>query len=135
MMDLTDTSNDRVFGENAKLIYAKAKSIAGNVRAALVNNIHYLTVDKKFDAQRGAEIYPPFLKAYRDLIYSSDSEDDGSLAPSNVSTVRWALRPLPLDPKTASFVDLGSGTGRALLVAARLQFQARHRRGTGGRAS
>ncbi len=116
MADIITTSEDRLFDETRKSIWSA-------VRKAVVNKLHYLFVDRKFDAERGVTIYPAFLKKYRAMIANSDSEDNGSLSPSTVSAVRWSLRPLPIDPRTASFIDLGSGTGRALLVAADYHFK------------
>jgi len=100
MADITNTSQDGFYEEPRS-----------NVFAAVMDNVHYLCVDRKFDARRGVEICPPYLQQY------------GAVGPSNVATVRWSLLPLPIDPRTASFVDLGSGTGRALLVAAGYRFK------------
>jgi len=116
MADIINTSEDRMFGEVRKSVFSA-------VRAAVVNKLHYLLVDRKFDARRGVTIYPAFLKQYLAIITSSDVEDAGSLEPSNVAAVRWSLLPLPVDPRTASFIDMGSGTGRALLVAADYHFK------------
>jgi SAM-dependent methyltransferase len=116
MADIINTSDGRVFGEDRK-------SVISTVRAAVVNNLQYLLVDRKFDAERGVTIHPDFLKKYRAMIADTDAQDMGSLDPSNVSTIRWSLLPLPINPRTASFIDLGSGTGRALLVAADYHFK------------
>ncbi len=116
MADISNTSEEGMFEEGRK-------GVLSTFRAAVVNTLHYLFVDRKFDAERGVGIYPPFLKNYRAMIANSDSGDIGSFDPSNVSTIRWSLLPLPIDPRTASFIDLGSGTGRALLVAADYRFK------------
>ena len=116
MADIINTSEDRLIGE-------PRTGVVSTIRAAVMNNLHYLLVDRKFDAERGATIYPEYLKQYRAMIAGSGDGDRGSLNPSNVSMVRWSLLPLPVDPRTASFIDMGSGTGRALLVAAGYHFK------------
>lgn len=116
MADIINIAEDGLYHEPKRSIFSA-------LRAAVMNNIHYLFVDRKFDTERGVTIYPPFWKKYRAMVARSDSEEKGSLGPSNVSTVRWSLGPLPIDARTASFVDLGSGTGRALLVAADYRFK------------
>lgn len=116
MADIFTTSEDRLFDKPRRNLWSVARTVA-------LRSLHYLCVDRKFDAERGVTIYPPFLKKYQAMIANSDGEDNGSLTPSNVLTVLWSLRPLPIDPRTASFIDMGSGTGRALLVAAGFRFK------------
>jgi SAM-dependent methyltransferase len=43
--------------------------------------------------------------------------------PSPARVTRWAIQTLPLDHRTHSFVDLGCGKGRVLLVASEFPFQ------------
>lgn len=42
--------------------------------------------------------------------------------PTEPKYIRWAFRNLPIDPRTHSFVDFGSGKGRVLIAAAERPF-------------
>ncbi|MEQ1502502.1 MAG: class I SAM-dependent methyltransferase [Myxococcota bacterium] len=49
--------------------------------------------------------------------------DLGNYEPTPVSVVEAALAAVPIAPATATFVDLGSGKGRVVLLASRRPFQ------------
>ena len=62
-------------------------------------------------------------QAFFDLRHNVDTHGAGDLAPSSARTVRSVIGALPIAHEEHVFVDLGSGKGRALLVAAEFPFK------------
>ncbi|MCE4553783.1 class I SAM-dependent methyltransferase [Roseateles cellulosilyticus] len=78
--------------------------------------------DRRFDARHGTETSTD--AQLRDLsIDSPNRRQAHRYTPTPPSALRRVLERLPIDRTGYSFVDIGSGKGRTLLVAAGLGFQ------------
>ena len=62
-------------------------------------------------------------QAFFDLRHKVDTHGAGDFAPSSARTVRSVIGALPIRHEDHVFVDLGSGKGRALLVAGEFPFK------------
>jgi 16S rRNA G966 N2-methylase RsmD len=74
------------------------------------------------DSQLGIETSKHFPRRFLRLGDAADAHNVGHVA-THPSVIRWALRSIGVTPDTV-FIDLGSGKGRALIVAAEFPFKA-----------
>jgi predicted RNA methylase len=74
------------------------------------------------DSQLGIETSKHFPRRFLRLGDAADAHNVGHVA-AHPSVIRWALRSIGVTPDTV-FIDLGSGKGRALIVAAEFPFKA-----------
>ena len=80
-----------------------------------------LSRDLLFDQQHGVETSE--LAQLSELTIASSNREQGtSYYPTPVTVLRWILRQLP-ETEGFNFIDLGSGRGRGLLVAAAYPFR------------
>ncbi len=116
MADVISSSDRTALRETLKVV-------RGVIRAKVFGRIHHYFADKVFDAERGLKINLPVSRSQSRGAGDRVAGRSGSVVPSNVLAVEWSLSPLPVDPRTASFVDLGSGAGRAMMSAADHHFK------------
>lgn len=86
--------------------------LAHRIAKGFVRRAHFMLVDRHFDRRHGIETFEA----------GGDNEAYGrgnfGYASSPPAAVRHAIRSLAVDPSNFVFVDLGSGKGRILFVAA-----------------
>ncbi|HWV82621.1 MAG TPA: hypothetical protein VNZ50_14420 [Hyphomicrobiaceae bacterium] len=77
--------------------------------------VHYEERTEAFDARFGTDTTSPFVER---------REPTGAYfyVPSKASVIRRVLATMPLEPNEFVFVDMGSGKGRALLVASEFPY-------------
>ncbi|WP_051683874.1 class I SAM-dependent methyltransferase [Blastococcus sp. URHD0036] len=80
-----------------------------------------LTREYVFDVRRGVRTRG-FLRNADDITPLSVGRDAQYYQPIGLRPLRDLVRTIPLSPATTSFVDLGAGRGRAVLLAAELGF-------------
>jgi len=92
----------------------------GTVRYRCANRLQYV-LDRNFDQENRADTEDADLK---DLSIQSDSLKFAvDYVPTSVMSFKRFLRYLPKDLRDVTFVDFGSGKGRAVLIAARYPFR------------
>ncbi len=89
------------------------------IARGLLRRAHYILVDKPFDRLSGVNTFDKGRKPPADGVWGTGNYDHAS---SPAIALRYAIASLGIDVRRFVFVDLGSGKGRALLVASTLPF-------------
>jgi hypothetical protein len=109
--------------ERGLLVAVREKLRAGGVRALVAGVVHTALRGLENTAWRGVETLRGFDT--RGKIPGSELGDDcgRGYEPTRPWMLRTVVTPLPIDRSAFTFVDLGSGKGRVLLLAAGLGFR------------
>ena len=84
--------------------------------SAVFNAVHEIRFDKRYDVRtRGC-------KKYEDIV-AGDLADGREYEPSNIYSIKKALKLIPEQSKRGAFVDFGCGMGKTLIMASLYGFK------------
>lgn len=103
---------------------ARRHGVLGSLALIPKNIVHEILwyLDRGFDREHGTDT-SALIHLQRLTIDSGNAVHGNAYEPSSTRLVRAALRQLQLDHGQFAFVDLGSGKGRTLLLAAEYPFR------------